>query len=142
MIRSEFQIRAASDAKGQRRISLALIILLRLLALAYLALALWMWAQTIGYWPGGDVRFDSMNVPSRVYHAMLCVMFPVVAVGLWTTLAWGRVVWILAILVQVGAFALFRREIGVPEIFLNFHAISVAVYLALELGLRLVTNED
>lgn len=141
MIRSAYQELTKSDGKGERRVAYAMILLLRILGCAYLALSLWVWGRTIGYWPGEAFRFDTMNVPSRIYYSLLCVIFPITAVGLWSTLSWGRVVWVIAVFVQVGAYMFFQDPIDVSITFLNFHGLAISLYLSLEIGLRLVAND-
>ena len=142
MIRSEFQERAGSDATGERRLALAIVIVLRVLSLAYLGLSIWIWARTIGIWPQSAFQFDTMNAASKVYHAMMCVLLPVTAVGLWTTLSWGRVVWFLAIIVEIGAYTLFSDRILLRYELLSFHIFGVAVFLSLLTGLHLITNDE
>jgi len=114
---------------------------LRLLALVFVGLAILAWIHMIGYWEGTQFRFDIMSTPWKIYTAVLAVLYPVTAVGLWTALSWGRVVWFLAIGFQILAIFYYPASFAVHEIIVFFHLGSLAFYLVFELSLRVIEKK-
>ena len=112
------------------------IVFLRLLSLAFILLAIRTWLIAVGYWEGGNLRFDTMSNPWRVYISVLAVLQPVVSVGLWTTLSWGRIMWFAAVAIQVLATTTFAGTFGNDPVVLFFHLICLAIYVSLQLWLR------
>ncbi|MEM8749778.1 MAG: DUF6163 family protein [Pseudomonadota bacterium] len=84
----------------------------RVLSVVFFAMSILIWMKVIGFWPGAENRFDTMSVPWKVYASVLLVLAPVVSVGLWTTLFWGRVVWFIVIGFQSVAIFQYPVEFG------------------------------
>lgn len=115
---------------------------LRLLSLAYVGLTILAWLQLIGYWgEGPQSRFDLMNTQWKIYIAVLAVLYPVTAVGLWTTLSWGRVIWFMALGFQTIAIMRFPNSFAVHDFIVLFHLGTLAFYLVFELALRVIDKK-
>ncbi len=115
---------------------------LRLLSLTFVGLTILAWLQLIGYWgAGAQSRFDLMNTPWKIYIAVLAVLYPVTAVGLWTTLSWGRVIWFMAIGFQIIAIMRFPDSFGGHDFIVLFHLGTLAFYLVFELALRVIEKK-
>ncbi len=115
---------------------------LRLLSLAYVGLTILAWLQLIGYWgEGPQSRFDLMTTQWKIYIAVLAVLYPITAVGLWTTLSWGRVIWFLALGFQTVAILRFPDAFAVHDFIVLFHLGTLAFYLVFELALRVIDKK-
>jgi hypothetical protein len=115
---------------------------LRLLSLAFVGLTILAWLQLIGFWGEGPrSRFDLMDTQWKIYIAVLAVLYPVAAVGLWTTLSWGRVIWFIAIGFQIVAIMQFPESFAVHQSVVLFHLITLGFYLVFELALRVIEKK-
>ena len=65
----------------------------------------------IGFLLEGRARFDLLRLPWKVAELRLAVVFPVAALGLWLTVSWGPVIWVLAAGAQVLMYTVW------PDIF-------------------------
>ncbi len=104
---------------------------LRLLALCFIGFTVLYWLRVSGYYPGNDWRFDTMSTPWKIASAVLSVLLPVTAVGLWSALAWGQVVWTMAIATELLMFSWFSNYFGSNQIIVIFHIVSIIIYLIL-----------
>jgi len=125
----------------ERFVSLAFITFQRLLALVFLALTIFTWMQVIGYWDGPNQRFDTMSGPWKIYISLLAVLQPVASIGLWSTQAWGRVVWFLAIAVQIASLTTFSDHIDGNQRLVFFHLGCLAIYIIFLLAARIVPKK-
>ena len=139
---SELEPPEFEESKLPARLELATDVFLRCVSMFFVALTLAIWLQAIGYWDADATRFDTMSTQARTYTSMLAVLFPVTAVGLWTTLSWGRVVWFLAVIVQLLAFAGAFGAVAVNNQLLITHGICVLIYLSLRGALRFIPKKD
>ena len=114
---------------------------LRALALCFIVFSIHIWLIAIGYWEGANFQFDTMATDWKVYTAVLLVLAPITSVGLWTTLPWGRVVWILAIGFQIIAWMRFQLGSSMAEQVVLFHLITLGIYVVFQLALSLITKE-
>ena len=128
------------EAEEATLLDRASTVLLRTLALIFMGLSLIVWSLTIGYLDE-NVRFDLLGKGARLYLATLCVLFPVVAVGLWTALPWGRVVWFAAIAIHMIALGAYGLTLAGGWRVLYAHLASLALYLALRAAARLVAKK-
>ncbi|MEM1038571.1 MAG: DUF6163 family protein [Pseudomonadota bacterium] len=110
---------------------------LRIISLTFLALAVWVWASAVGFEGSGSVAFSSMERAQQIYTVVGAVLFPVVSVGLWSTLSWGRVVWVIAILLQIAGSFLYGEAPMRNDALVFFHLVALALYLLLA-GARLI----
>ncbi len=114
---------------------------LRLLAAVFFAASVYAWLRVIGYWEGETNRFDTMPVLLKIFSAIMVVVLPVASVGLWTTLSWGRVMWILAVSLQTIAVLQLNHTIGLPFEVVFFHAGSIGIYLGFQIVLYIIDKK-
>jgi len=119
------------QAGAARLVDRLIKVFLGLVALGFFALAIHAWLRMVGFWPGDANSFDTMDATWRSYSAVQAVLLPVVAVGLWTGNAWGRVVWFMAVAVHCAAFFTFAGSLQWQLELLIFHGASLAIYLIL-----------
>ena len=130
-----------SDIFLERLLAWTSLVFLRLLSLCFIALTFYVWLRAVGYWPVPENRFDTMSPGLKVITALLSVLFPVSAVGLWTILPWGRVVWLLSVAVQFLAFAGIFGAVFMPVEVIYAHSATIAIFFAIQLGLYLITKK-
>lgn len=115
-------------------------VFLRVLALVFVFFALRVWMEAVGL-DDPDLRFDTAGRLERVYLAVLAVLLPVAAVGLWTTLSWGRVVWLLTISFQMAAGWLYPQDFPAAAAAITFHLLSLVLYIGFALGVRITAKK-
>lgn len=130
-----------SENLWERILAWAMVIFLRLLSLCFIALTLYVWLRVVGFWQGAENRFDTMSSGLKVLTAILSVLFPVSAVGLWTTLSWGRVVWLLSVVIQLLAFAGVFGLVFMPVEVISAHVAAIGIFFSMQLGLYLITKK-
>ncbi len=108
---------------------------LRLLAFCFIGFTVMYWLRVSGFYDGANWRFDTMTNSWKIASALLSVLMPVAAVGLWSTLSWGQVVWAMAIFVELMMHTWFNSRFGTHPDIVWFHLASIAVYLFLRGGL-------
>ncbi len=122
-------------------IELAFVWYLRALAICFIGFTLQYWLRVSGYYPGENWRFDTMTIEWKIVCAMLSVLLPVSAVGLWSTLFWGQVVWTIAIVTELLMFGWFSSIYGVNPWLTTFHLASIIIYLTFRLVIRFKANK-
>lgn len=130
-----------SENLWERILAWAMVIFLRLLSLCFIVLTLYVWLRVVGFWQGAENRFDTMSSGLKVLTAILSVLFPVSAVGLWTTLSWGRVVWLLSVVIQLLAFAGVFGLVLMPVEVVSAHVAAIGIFFSMQLGLYLITKK-
>jgi len=110
---------------------------LRIIALTFLAHCVWVWASAVGFEGTGSTAFGGMERGQQIYTIVGAVLFPVVSVGLWSTLSWGRVVWVIAILFQISVGFIYGEAPMRNDALVLFHLVALALYLLLA-GARLI----
>ncbi len=118
--------------RHQALIENAIIVLLRVTALLLIALSLTYWLRAIGFYPGDEFRFDTMPNYWKAVLAVLCVLQPVAALGLWGSTRWGVVVWIITVLVEVVMYGLYPQLFGRRDYLLWYHFACLSVFLTLK----------
>jgi len=131
-----------TQSKFWRALNFLLNLFLRLLAVVFFGATLYTWLATIGYWEGTNFRFDTMPVELKIYSAVMLVMLPVVSVGLWTTLPWGRVIWLFAITFQCVSILRFPGIVIFSQWVLIFHAACLVSYLILQGMLYVIDKKE
>ena len=122
-------------------IDILITVFLGLVALGFFALAVHAWLRMVGFWPGDANSFDTMDAVWRSYSAVQAILLPVVAVGLWTGYAWGRVVWFMAGAVHCAAFYTFAADLQWQSELLVFHFGSLSIYLILLIAGAIVAKK-
>ena len=100
-----------------------LLILLRLYSLFYLCLGVWTWVDILGI--RDDIGYIGMTDSVQFSALFFCIMYPIIGVGLWTTLLWGRIVWYLMITVHIFLYLFSFGSI----ILLLFDILLILVFL-------------
>jgi hypothetical protein len=116
---------------------LLFILFLRLIAIACFWFGLQYWSMLVGYSLAGQARFDLLNLPWKVAGAGLAVVFPVAALGLWLTVSWGPVIWVLAAGGQALMYGLWPEIFGFNSLIMILHACVAILYLVFRILLWL-----
>lgn len=102
----------------------------RMLAACCAAIGLMYWVRLIGLYEGALWRFDLMPLHWQVACAVLAVLFPIAATGLWMAVSWGPVIWIIAAATEVAMYAGFPELYGSRPPLVAFHIMTVIVFVA------------
>ena len=113
-------------------LDIAFVSFLRLLAFCFIGFTVQYWMRVSGYYNGPEWRFDTMSSAWKIVAAMLSVLLPVAAVGLWSTLSWGRVVWAMAVITELTMYSWFPERFGTNSNIVWFHLASIAIYLVFQ----------
>jgi hypothetical protein len=76
----------------------------------------------------GAGRFDLLSLPWKVASTSLAVLFPVASLGLWLTVSWGPVVWVLAAGGQILMYGFLPQIFGANRLVILLHAMVAALY--------------
>lgn len=117
---------------------LVLVLFLRLVAVACLVFGIQYWAMLTGYLLEGRARFDLLTLPWRVAGSGLAVLFPVAALGLWLTVSWGPVIWVIVAGAQVAMYTIWPEIFGyhLPVVILNGAIALIFAVLRISLALQ------
>lgn len=113
------------------------ILFLRLVAISCFCLGLQYWAMLVGYSLAGAGRFDLLSLPWKVAATSLAVLFPVAALGLWLTVSWGPVLWVLAAGGQILMYGMLPETFGANRLIILLHGVVALLYLVFRLVLWL-----
>lgn len=102
--------------------------LCRALALTCMAIGLAYWVRLIGIYDGALWRFDLMPLHWQVACTVLSVLFPIAATGLWMTVSWGPVIWVIAAVGEIVMYAGFPELFGARPALVAFHIAALAVF--------------
>lgn len=116
---------------------LLFVVFLRLIALSCLWYGLQYWAMLVGYSVNGQGRFDLLALSWKVAGTALAVLFPVAAVGLWLTVSWGPVVWVIAAGAQLMMYQIWPEVFGTNVLVPLTHILTATIYTAFRLALWL-----
>jgi len=108
---------------------IAFVWFLRLLAICFIGFTVQYWMRVSGYFEGPQWRFDTMSSSWKIASAMLSVLMPVAAVGLWSALSWGQVVWTMAVVIEIVMYSWFPASFGAHPDVIWFHLATIAIYL-------------
>jgi hypothetical protein len=89
----------------------------------------------VGYSLVGAGRFDLLSLPWKVCATTLAVVFPVASLGLWLTVSWGPVVWVLAAGLQVLMHGVLPEIFGSNKLIVLTHGLVALMYLAFRIAL-------
>jgi hypothetical protein len=107
---------------------LLFVVFLRLVALACLVFGIQYWAMLTGFLLEGRARFDLLSLPWRVAGSGLAVLFPVAALGLWLTVSWGPVIWVLVAGAQVAMYTVWPQIFGFHLAVVVLNAMIVVIF--------------
>ena len=102
--------------------------LCRALALTCMTIGLAYWIRLIGLYDGALWRFDLMPLHWQVACAVLSVLFPIAATGLWMTVSWGPVVWVVATASEILMYAGFPELFGSRPALVAFHIAAFVLF--------------
>ncbi|MBO6719391.1 MAG: hypothetical protein JJ913_15650 [Rhizobiaceae bacterium] len=100
----------------------------RAVAVKCIAFGLFYWIRLIGLYEGDLWRFDLMPLHWQVAGAMLSVLFPIAAIGLWMAVSWGPVLWVIAAAAEIVMHG------ALPDLF-GYRPGLVALHVATLIGL-------
>ena len=123
-------------------VEIVYVTFLRAMALVFVYFALQYWLRVVGYYEGDDYQFDTMSDYWRVASAVLSVLLPVTALGLWGLFPWGPVVWIFAICIEVGMHMGLPQSFGEQPMLMIFHLACVVVFLVLQVTKYIIVNKS
>lgn len=116
-------------------------VFVRALALCLLYFAIQYWLRLIGYFDGPEYQFDTMSLHWQIACAVLAVVHPVAALGLWGLFSWGLVVWLFSAVVEIAMYTYFTELFGENRELIMFHAgcaAFIAIFLIVD---RIITNK-
>lgn len=116
---------------------LVFVIFLRLVALVCLFFGVQYWAMLTGYLLEGRARFDILTLPWRVAGSGMAVLYPVAAIGLWLTVSWGPVIWILVAGAQVAMYTVWPQIFGFQMSVVMLNAAIASIFAVLRIALWL-----
>ena len=106
----------------------------RIVSISCIIFGLLYWVRLIGVYDGNLWRFDLMPLHWQVAAVMLSVLFPIAAIGLWMTVSWGPVIWLIAATVEVAMHQGLPEYFGVRPALVALH-VATAIAFA---GFRIV----
>ncbi len=115
---------------------------LKAVALFFIAFTIRYWLLAIGY-PDTQIRFDTMVYEWQLAVAVLSVVQPVVAVGLWSAVRWGYVVWSIAVAIELIMYGPLSQTFGTFWSLIYFHVCTglvMGLYLLIETLSKRRTN--
>ena len=119
--------------KAERLNRLLTVWLLRLCGVALFAIGIIYWVRLVGIYDGPLWRFDLMPIWWRVAAPTLAVLAPVAGVGLWMTVSWGAVIWVIVAMVEAVMHLGFPSLFGGETPWLLFHAVGLSLLVMLRL---------
>ena len=109
-----------------------MVVFLRILALIFIFFGIRYWLLVVGVFDE-NIRFDNMSNHWKIASAVLSVLYPVAALGLWGLFSWGVVVWTICAAIEIVMYAIFPELFGQLRALMIFHAASIAAWLLIKL---------
>ncbi|AGA65084.1 putative transmemrbane protein [Liberibacter crescens BT-1] len=107
------------------------IFFLRIVSIISFIFTLYYWKMAVGYSFEGYRRFDLLPTPWKTAVASLSVLFPVSSVGLWLTVSWGPVIWLLSAVIQIIMYLIFPNIFGYNYVLCLMHLLILVLYLSM-----------
>lgn len=104
---------------------------LRVLAAICIVSAIVYWAQLLGITADGAWRFDTVAPHWRIVSTALAIILPAAGLGLWLTQAWGVVLWLIAIGIEIAVFGIWSDIYMERPTLVMRHGFSVWLLLIL-----------
>ncbi|HEY9056813.1 MAG TPA: DUF6163 family protein [Aurantimonas sp.] len=101
--------------------------LCRVSAIAMFVAGVGYWIRLVGIEAGPLARFDLMPIWWKLTAPTLAVLYPVAGIGLWMTVGWGSVVWILIAMLEAVMYLGFPELFGSGLLRLAFHASGLSL---------------
>lgn len=133
-------MRIALEMPDAQRLQTMQRVYLRVVGMIFLALALQSWIRVTGVIDGPQFRFDTMSDHWRLASAVLCVLLPVGALGLWAGEAWGVVLWVAAASTAIAMHVLLPQLYGRADLLIAFHLLGLATLAAFRLSILVVSR--
>jgi len=108
----------------------AFLVFQRCAACYLFVIGLGCWAALIGLSMNGAWRFDLVTPNIRAVEAVLAVIFPIAATGLWFGVGWGFVLWVVGAVIQVSAHGGYTQTFGAAPWTTTMHVAGIASYIA------------
>lgn len=124
-------LESSAPDRAERRNRVLSIWLVRLSAIVLFAIGVFYWVRLVGIYEGPLWRFDLMPIWWKIAATMLAVLAPVAGVGLWMTVSWGIVIWVIVALVEAFMHLGFPDLFGPPTSWLLFHLVGLSLYVVL-----------
>lgn len=105
-----------------------------MLAVVMMLLGIRQWAVIVGVAPG--VSFEAMSAAWKFATMHLAVVDLVASVGLWTRVAWGKVIWIFAALSEIALHTVFIGTFGGDVLVVAFHTLTIIAFVVLTVMAR------
>lgn len=110
-------------------------VFMRMTSVACFYFGLRYWDLVIGLSSGSLIRFDVMTVPWRTLCTVLAVLYPIIALGLWTGSAWGIVIWTAVAIGEILVHTVWARVYGPDDLLVVMNVSVACLYVALRIGL-------
>lgn len=104
---------------------------MRVLGIAWIATGIADWARIIGMLQVRGVWFWDLQVELQIAVVYFAVLSLVAGVGMWLTVSWGTVLWILAATSQVLCHTVLTDLFGSGLLVIGANVLTVMVYVGL-----------
>ncbi|KAA0970247.1 hypothetical protein FPY71_06870 [Aureimonas fodinaquatilis] len=108
-------------------------ILYRVVGATFFVAGIFYWICIVGIFDKELWRFDQMPFGWRLATASLAVLYPVTGLGLWLFTAWGLVLWIAVVGIDVAIYGAVPGFFG-NSVMIGLHAVALLVVLLLWLA--------
>jgi len=108
---------------------------LRVLGCICLVSALIYWAQLLGISADGQWRFDIVAPRWRIVWTVLAIILPAAGLGLWLTQAWGVVLWLIAISIEIAVFGIWSDRYMERSTLVTGHTVSIGIFVVISVSL-------
>lgn len=108
---------------------------LRLLAAICLVSALIYWSQLLGISANGQLRFDIVEPRWRIVSTVLAIILPAAGLGLWLTQAWGVVLWLIAIAIEIAVFGIWSDLYDERPSLVMRHTVLFVIFVVIGVSL-------
>ena len=124
-------LKAPGGHPESTRFSFALVAFMRIIAAIWIAQGLLQWTAVLSTGAGGLSPFSMLAPAAMVAAVFFAVVDFVAAIGLWLAAPWGGVIWLVAVLAQVGVLVVMPGFFDHPLVTGLADVALVAGYLAL-----------
>lgn len=114
--------------KSAKPTELLYTIFLRLVAVSCFYFGLRYWGMLIGYSNHGLSRFDLLNNHWRTVASLLAVIYPIAALGLWSGVSWGAVLWVVAAGCEVLMYGFWPELYGHNQVTVAMHVMVACLF--------------
>ncbi|MEM7288893.1 MAG: DUF6163 family protein [Pseudomonadota bacterium] len=101
----------------------------KLIALVFILFSLAQWMKLTGF-SDNSIRFDTMTSIAKISSVFLAIIQPIAALGLWSGLTWGLVVWAIAACGETALLLSYPELLGGSSTVIFFHLACAGVLIA------------